>query len=138
MDEGCYLIRIKDSVGDGLGAGGFVYFMDAQEQDLFYLAATQHFGYEYPYEVHCDGTYAVGETGSTGMTLYPNPSHGVMQLHLGEGTWQVDVFDLTGRTVYQNREFVSGEIQLTGCGEGIYFLKASNGSESYLKKVMVY
>ena len=138
MDAGCYLIRIKDSVGDGLGAGAFVYFQDAQNQDVFYLAATQHFGYEYPFEVHSDGTYAVAETESKGMTLYPNPSHGVMQLHLGEGPWQVEVFDLTGRTVYENADFVSGEIQLTGCGEGIYFLKASNGSESYLQKVMVY
>ena len=137
MDAGCYLIKVKDSAGNGLSSGAFVYFTDAQEHDIFYLAATQHFGYEFPFEVHCDGTYAVEEA-STGLTVYPNPSQGTFKLRLGEGSWQVEVFDLTGRSVYRNADFVSGEIQLAGCGEGVYFLKATNGNETYLKKVMVY
>ena len=136
MNAGYYRFTIKDSAGDGLGSSGFFTLMDAQEHELFYL--TYAFDYEYPYEIYCDGTLSVEEKETFVPGVYPNPSHGSFNVLLGEGEWQVEVFDVTGKTVYKKTVTSSDLIQLDACGAGVYFLKATNGSEEIMNKVMVY
>ena len=41
------------------------------------------------------------ESGST--LVYPNPSNGTFNLNLGTGQWNVEVYDISGRKVYENR-----------------------------------
>ena len=69
--------------------------------------------------------------------VYPNPSHGQFSLNLGEGQWAVEVYDLTGRKVYDNRLDGQSAIDLGQCPKGIYFLKAKNESEEITSKLVV-
>lgn len=138
LDAGCYCFKLKDAADNGLNNGGYFLLLDAQEHELFYFSSPDPFGFEYPYEIHCDGTLGVEEGTSSTPSIYPNPSQGVFNLQLGEGEWQVEVLDVTGKRVYKDAVDASGIIRLEGCGAGVYFLRASNGTKEYVKTVMVY
>lgn len=80
---------------------------------------------------------AVEEQGNSLTKVYPNPSNGTFNLNLGEGQWNVEVYDITGRKVYENRLGGYSALDLGVCQKGMYFLKAKNGSEEVVTKVMV-
>ena len=69
--------------------------------------------------------------------VYPNPSNGSFNLNLGEGQWNVEVYDITGRKVYENRHEGHSALDLGTCQMGMYFLKAKNGSEEVTSKIVV-
>ena len=101
-------------------------------------SSTTHFKYQLGFEVSCDGTLEVGEQVADVAAVIPNPSNGSFELKLADGVWQVMVFDLAGRMVYRNDQYSNGMISLEGCESGVYLLKASNGKEEVLRKVMLY
>ena len=69
--------------------------------------------------------------------VYPNPSNGYFTLNLGEGQWSVEVFDITGRKVYENLHEGHSAIDLGQCPKGMYFLKAKNESEELAAKIVL-
>ena len=75
------------------------------------------------------------ESGST--LVYPNPSNGTFNLNLGAGQWDVEVYDITGRKVYENRMDGHSVLDLGKCRKGVYFLKAMGESRGVTAKVMV-
>lgn len=79
----------------------------------------------------------VVETETLTDAVYPNPSNGTFNLSLGEGQWDVEVYDLTGRKVYENRLDGQSAIDLSSCQKGIYFLKAKNESEEITSKLVI-
>ena len=85
----------------------------------------------------CDGELGIVEAEENEMVVYPNPNTGVFNLDLCEGPWQVSVYDVTGRVVYENAQFTEGQIDLRQCGNGVYFIKAKNGVDEMVKKVVV-
>ena len=69
--------------------------------------------------------------------VYPNPSNGTFNLNLGEGQWNVEVYDITGRKVYENRMDGHSVLDLGKCQKGVYFLKAIGESRGVTAKIMV-
>ena len=69
--------------------------------------------------------------------IFPNPSNGSFNLNLGEGQWDVEVYDITGRKVYEGRHEGQSAIDLGQCPKGMYFLKAKNESQEITSKMMV-
>jgi len=135
MNAGCYRIRILDSAGDGFT--GIIRVTDASGTVLLKVDQNKPFTEELVYEFSCDGAWGVEDHAQTSVELRPNPSNGRFFLDLGEGSWQVEVYDLAGRLIHQVNDFVRGEVDMN-CGSGIYFLKATNGEEEVIRKVMVY
>ncbi len=135
---GCYRISVLDAAGDGLGSGALFKFQDAEGQTLLTGTSSTHFGYELAVEVECDGTADVADHTQALVEVMPNPSDGNFYVNLGQGTWQVAVFDLTGRVVYRESQFTEGRISLEGCKSGVYFLKATDGTQEVMRKLMVY
>lgn len=135
MNAGCYRIRVLDSASNGFD--GIIRVSDASGNVIFKVDNKVAFTDEIRYEFNCDGTWSVGEDQQSLVTLYPNPSNGCFRLGLGEGDWQVVVYDLTGRVVHEEYGFSQGDVQLN-CGKGVYFLKATDGHREVLRKVMVY
>lgn len=137
--EGCYRIKVKDTAGDGLTGNSVFAFVDQSNQAIFVGGASYPFKYETVAEIHCDGTVtAVEESQTADCQLYPNPNQGKFQLELGSGTWDVEVYDASGRMVQRQQQFTGGELSLEGLGSGVFFLKANNGLETLVRKVMVY
>ena len=75
------------------------------------------------------------ESGST--LVYPNPSKGTFNLNLGTGQWNVEVYDISGRKVYENRMDGRSVLDLGKCQKGLYFMKASSESRSLTTKVVI-
>lgn len=136
---GCYRISILDSAGNGLGNGSIFRFVDSEGHLMLSGTGATHFDYSIAFDIDCDGTYAAtDEHTEATVVVSPNPSDGTFQLDLGEGLWQVDVFDLSGRMVYHAGDFTSGKVALEGCPSGVYFLKANDGTVEVVRKLMVY
>ena len=134
----CYRIKILDSAGNGLSAGAVFGFKDSQGEYVFRGNASTEFDYELLYEFSCDGTMSTIEQSTPRTAVYPNPSKGLFNLSLGEGSWKVEVYDVTGRLVKQQRQASEGVIDLAGFGNGVYFLKASNGKKDFIEKLLVF
>ena len=71
------------------------------------------------------------------MEVYPNPSNGTFNLNLGEGQWDIEVYDLTGRKVYENRMGGRSVLDLGQCNKGIYFLKAIGDCSGVTAKIVI-
>ncbi|MBR0178683.1 MAG: T9SS type A sorting domain-containing protein, partial [Bacteroidales bacterium] len=82
-------------------------------------------------------TQSVDETENQEGKVYPNPSNGQFNFDLGEGQWSVEVFDITGRKVYENLHEGHSAIDLGQCPKGMYFLKAKNESEELTAKIVL-
>ena len=100
-------------------------------------------GYEFTYEMstelHCDGFVAVGEdaTGSVAFCVTPNPTSGVINLNLGKGQWQIQVFDIMGRKVMEQQCEGQSSLDLGQQQTGLYLLKARNETQEYSAKIIV-
>ena len=82
------------------------------------------------------GISAVEESGSSVM-VYPNPSNGTFNLNLGTGQWSVEVYDITGRKVYENRMDGRSVLDLGKCKKGLYFLKATGMNRVMTTKIVI-
>jgi len=82
-------------------------------------------------------TESVSDQEKTPIRVYPNPSKGVFNLNLDEGQWDVEVYDMTGRKVYENRMDGRSVLDLGKCPKGVYFLKAMGESRGVTAKIMV-
>ena len=79
----------------------------------------------------------VGENENNSMSVYPNPSNGTFNINLGEGQWKIEVYDITGRKVYENRIDSCSVLDLGPCPQGMYFLKAIGESSDMTTKIIV-
>ena len=82
-------------------------------------------------------TQSVDEAENQECKVYPNPSNGTFNLNLGEGQWDVEIFDITGRKVYEGRHEGQSTIDLGSCQKGLYFLKARNESREATTKLTI-
>jgi hypothetical protein len=137
LNAGCYRIRVRDIDGEGMGSGYFQ-FKDANNNVVFKGGGqVAPFTYELSSELSCDGTLSVKEPEKVEAMVYPNPSQGLFNLNLGKGTWQVQVFDITGRKVVESQNDGMGSIDLRGHQSGMYFLKATDGTKEINTKILV-
>ena len=79
----------------------------------------------------------VNELESGKVLVYPNPSNGTFNLNLVKGQWDVEVYDITGRKVFENRMDGRSVLDLGRCQKGLYFLKATSESKALTTKVVV-
>ena len=106
-------------------------------QAEYFIMAIYSDGCEAPSQTEIGyGTSAVEESVSH-VFVYPNPSNGTFNLNLGEGQWNVEVYDITGRMVYENRLEGRSVLDLGQCQKGLYFMKASSESRSLTTKVVI-
>lgn len=136
-NAGCYRIAAHDSEGLGWGNGFFQVLNSDNQQVMQGGGAANHFTFQLASELYCDGELAVGELAEKELLVYPNPSNGVFTLDLSDGSWQVSVYDATGRQVYDNAYFTEGGIDLRPYGKGVYFVKATNSISEMIQKIVV-
>lgn len=85
---------------------------------------------------------SVDEFGFDVFSVYPNPSNGNITILLNTfDDVSVTVFDISGRSVYQNN-FVNNasfkqELDLSSVSTGVYLLKVQAGSKSGTKKIII-
>ena len=106
-------------------------------QAEYFIMAVYSDGCEAPSQTETGyGISAVEESESIVM-VYPNPSNGTFNLNLGAGQWNVEVYDITGRKIYENRMDGRSVLDLGACRKGMFFLKATGESRGVTAKIMV-
>jgi hypothetical protein len=86
----------------------------------------------------CVGIEEANASGA-GVSVYPNPSAGVLNLRfdvLRENT-HVDVYDATGRLIF-SRQAINAELQLdlSAYAQGLYYLNIKNGDATEMVKIV--
>ena len=80
---------------------------------------------------------AVSEQGDPDVQVSPNPSNGIFNLSLGEGLWNVEVYDITGRKVFESYMEGRSVLDLGQCQKGLYFMKATCEDKALTTKIIV-
>ena len=80
---------------------------------------------------------AVSEQGTANTKVFPNPSNGTFNLNLGAGQWNVEVYDIIGRKVFENRMDGNSALDLGRCQKGVYIMKATNENRTISTKILV-
>lgn len=90
------------------------------------------------------GVNPVNQT-SAKLKVYPNPAYGTVKVNLNVSVstdTQIELVDLTGRTVLQETRFaVAGEntfsLDLSELRKGVYFVKTSVGGSGFVSKLIL-
>ena len=83
--------------------------------------------YRYPFD-------DIAEVLENGVTVYPNPSHGALNIVSDKEIISVEVVDLSGRTV---ESFNSNTIDISHLNSGLYLLKISTLDNISITKVSI-
>ena len=118
---------------------GYVYVdtITVGAQAEYFIMAVYSDGCEAPSQTETGFGYALVGESSASLFVYPNPSNGTFNLNLGEGQWNVEVYDITGRKVYENCMEGRSVLDLGQCQKGVYFLKATGERRGVTAKIMV-
>lgn len=87
----------------------------------------------------------IEQFGQNSVEIYPNPSNGDFKVAINSVSnsgYQLKVFDLTGRNVFEkNGQFTAGDNQvkldLTALNKGIYMMRIQKGDETVTKKLFI-
>ena len=86
------------------------------------------------------GTSWVGleEAGLTGVSVYPNPSTGVVNVTNENGTANtIVVYDMLGQVIATEAAGATTTIDLTNNGTGVYLVKVAGETGSYVERVVI-
>lgn len=130
--EGCYILEVYDKYSDGINGGyGSGYFTLSNSQGRLFRnngkfgAMAQYF-----FSV---GDVAIDETEEAHFTIYPNPTHGQLNINSNQTIRQVKVYDINGRetmTVNGNVKSLNTE-SLNG---GIYTIRIESENGTRIQK----
>ena len=85
-------------------------------------------------------TWGVGlnENTLTGVSVYPNPSEGVITVTNDNNTVNsIEVNDMLGKVIYSSSASASTTIDLSSAGTGVYLVKVSNETGSMVERVII-
>ena len=76
-----------------------------------------------PFKTESGGTLNVldFDQKSTTLNVYPNPSKGILNIKKEQDPKKIEVFDLTGKAVYQDK--FTSKIDLSFLTKGVYFVR---------------
>jgi hypothetical protein len=106
-------------------------------QAEYFIMSVYSDGCEAPSQTEIGYGISAVEESESNVMVYPNPSNGTFNLNLGAGQWDVEVYDITGRKVYENRMDGRSVLDLGKCHKGMYFLKAIGESRGVTAKIMI-
>jgi hypothetical protein len=94
-----------------------------------------------PLEGACGITIGVDESETTRMSVYPNPTNGILNISgLSSGPIQVQVFDLAGRTVLSESKNTAGSnyvLDMNALSEGVYQMRVTNAGSTEVHQVIL-
>jgi outer membrane protein assembly factor BamB len=85
-------------------------------------------------ETSCEET---SDNSYFGNLVERNPAMGVMNLDPPEGIWRFEIYDLTGRLVWQDDISEARSVSVSGWSSGCYLVRASCGTVAITRRVTV-
>jgi hypothetical protein len=82
-------------------------------------------------------TLSVNEVFASKVGVYPNPAKDFIQLATSEIITNIEVYNVIGKKVLSNKNFVDNRVDTSSLPQGIYLLKFSNGKVIGTKKIVI-
>ncbi len=81
----------------------------------------------------------IGENSNTSISFFPNPGSGLVEFVAGDGNrkFNVCIFDLTGRKVYETAFSLKTQIDLSNSPKGIYLVKIESDDFVKVEKLVI-
>jgi hypothetical protein len=75
------------------------------------------------------------------IVIYPNPSNGIFTILSSDVALdEVEVFDVTGKTIYKNKNLQTNNtgatLNLSHVSSGIYFVRITSENQSTVKRII--
>lgn len=121
----------------------WIFEVDDEEEVSIYVTTVDQAGQEsVPSEIltFSPGSENVNEYGQASLSLYPNPTHNVLNLNADlQGRTEVVVLDMNGRTVkhYVVNGLNEMRLNVSDLQSGVYFIRVSNETTTALSKFIV-
>ncbi len=132
LPSGCYTFSIYDYYGDG---DEIITLIDSNGTLLYESDGNYGFG-EFK-NFSTDGFLDTNDNSLTSISIYPNPSSGIVNITNAENS-NLEVYNLLGQLInYKNNLMDNEKIDFSNYTSGIYILKLVLGSVSVTKKVIV-
>ena len=137
-EAGLYILKVSDSYGDGMTytniEPGFKLF---DGDDLLY-SNNGDFGSEarvFLYFTEAgDGTFVgVDDVESVSFEVYPNPANDILNVRSNEAVRQLDIVDMTGRTVVSAN---SNSVNVATLSAGVYIVRITTTSGTGMQKIV--
>ncbi len=137
LGEGCYTFNLYDSKGNGLsgvyGYGtGSASFINANTNETLLSVGSESFSTKTITFCVEGATENAIET-ATAMSIYPNPTSGILNITSNEEIDSVEIFNSIGNTVVSSKVVGnSSAIDMSNLPNGMYFVRVStaNGIET--------
>lgn len=71
------------------------------------------------------------------VTIFPNPTNGLLTIASKDTITVVDVFDHLGRKVHQYNAIQNNQIDLSHLEDGIYFVAIENSNKKFIRKLIL-
>jgi hypothetical protein len=121
----------------------WIFEVDDEEEVSIYVTTVDQAGQEsVPSEILTfrPGSENVNEYGQASLSLYPNPTHNVLNLNADlQGRTEVMVLDMNGRTVkhYVVNGLNEMRLNVSDLQSGVYFIRVSNETTNAVSKFVV-
>lgn len=130
----CYVFTMNDTYGDG-GAKATLKNMNG---DVVWTILGNSYGNVALENFSTDGTMAVNDIEANLVSVYPNPSDGIINVSSKSQNNTIEVFDITGKKVYSTQaNSLLSTIDLSSYGKGVFVIKISDGKTVTTKKVIL-
>jgi len=84
-----------------------------------------------------DNLSSTGFDFSSSLSIYPNPASAFVQIEINSNEeFNVELFDMSGKKLYQTQMNGDITIDLNAYATGIYFVKIGDGADSITKKIL--
>ncbi|MCQ2280238.1 MAG: Omp28-related outer membrane protein [Bacteroidales bacterium] len=129
-DPGCYRLEVLDSYGDGI-SGGYVRIKDANNS-LITSVPGSSINDKVIININFGNVGIEDVTVDENISIYPNPTHDIINIATDLNIQQVEVYNMQGQRVAAEMGNVNS-ISLNGLANGLYLLKVTteNGVSTY-------
>ncbi len=81
----------------------------------------------------------ISETQNNAISIYPNPTNGIINLEFADNKIQtLKILDITGKMIFEKATINKKEtIDLSGFGNGVYFIKIQTDKEIFSQKLII-
>jgi hypothetical protein len=130
-----------EEIGSVSAAGYSDKLLDYTFVDRSPLAGTSYYRidqYDFDGAVNSSGIRSIKNSGNpTSVSVYPNPSNGLITLTVPSKSSYVHVYSITGEKLlefHSDTRFSSKEIDLTSLASGTYYLLTEGGTAVFVKE----
>lgn len=132
LPDGCYEINIDDT--EGLGQSMFT-IEDGNGIKLFQTESD--YGNNINGDFRTNSLLKINDTPQDNITLYPNPTNGMVHIENAEG-FQIEIYNILGKLIFNKATISKQEaINLSNLVAGVYYVILQNQHLKTVKKIIV-